>query len=74
MRGGGEEWRAGRGLHHSRHQCIGHGAMMRSVAPATGRQAHIVAGIEGACEWPDSEKENEGDGERALHLEFMLHE
>jgi hypothetical protein len=48
--------------------------MMRSVAPATGRQAHIVAGIEGACEWPDSEKENEGDGERALHLEFMLHE
>jgi hypothetical protein len=74
MRGGGEEWLARRGLHYSRHQCIGNGAMMRSMAPATGRQPHIVAGIEPALERPDTEDENEEDGERAAHLVFMLHE
>jgi hypothetical protein len=74
MRRGCDEWLAGFGLRHSRHQRVGHGALMCSVTAATGRQARIAGGIERGSERPEPEEQNEEDGERAPHLVFMLHE
>lgn len=53
---------------------VGHGAMVRPVAAATGRQARIVAGIDGGRQRSQAEEQNEEDGERTPHLGFMLHE
>lgn len=74
MRGCSEDGPAARFLHHAGHERVGHGAVMGSVAAAAGRQARIVIGMESGRERPQAEKQNEQDGERAPHLEFMLHE
>ena len=74
MRWRGEAWLVGCGLQHLCHCGVGHGAMVRSVAAAAGRQTRIAAGVEGGRKRPQPEEENEEDGERTPHLAFILHE
>lgn len=57
------------GSHHG-----GHGAVVRAVPPATGRQVSIVTGLERGRERPEPKEQDEQDGETAAHLTRMLHE
>ena len=55
--------------HHGHHR-----AVMRTVPPAAGRQAGIVAGLERSRERPQPEEQQQQDGENTPHLTPMLHD
>jgi len=59
---------------HVRRDARIHGAMVRAVPPATGRQTRIVAGFERGRERPQPEEQDHQDGKTAPHLRQMLHE
>jgi hypothetical protein len=48
--------------------------MMRSKAAAAGGQARVFAGSERGRKGAEREEENQEDGERAPHLDLMVHE
>lgn len=75
LRSGEDGLAAGCGLGYKRRHTHGHGAMMRSVTAAAGRQARVVfAGWENGRKRPEPEEQNQEGGNPAPHLEPMLHD
>lgn len=66
--------RPGIGLRLRRGHLHGHGAVVRSVPPAAGRQSGVVAGFERGRKRPEPEEQDQEDGKSAPHLQLMLHE
>ena len=51
-----------------------HGAMVRAVAAAAGRQARVVAGLKQPSERAEAKEKHQDEGSRAAHLVLMVHE
>ena len=49
-----------------------HGTVMRPVPAAARRQARVLAAVDKRRQRSQPEKQNQEDGEAALHLELML--
>jgi hypothetical protein len=48
--------------------------VVHPVPPATGRQACVFAAVDKSRQRPESEEQNQKDGEAAPHLKLMLAE
>jgi hypothetical protein len=58
---------------HARNHCLGHGAMVRSVAPAACRQIGVIVCLEGRSQRHHADPKRQQDGKGTPHLHLMLH-
>ena len=60
--------------HHRPHRGHVHGAMVRPMPPAAGRQVHVLAAVDQRRQGHEPEHQHQDNGEAATHLTLMVHD